>query len=775
MKVSTVFCRILGFILLILSPIVMQAQITKEDYIRAEQFLSWNANKLVFNTEVMPNWIEKSGKFWYRKDTRSGKMFILVDANRNTSQPAFNHVKLAAALSRATDTSYEPHKLPFSRFQFIQREGAIQFELEKTSWTCDLTTYKCTKTKIAKESFEVELRSPDNRWAAFLRNYNLYVRSVKTGKEVKLTSDGELYYDYASRPDSRTTAVRDRINKRKMLPAAIWSPDSKKLVTYRLDQREVGELHLIRSVLPKEEGARPELYSYRYPLPGDRNVAKAELIIFDVEKKKKVEVNSDPLNVLLLSPITAQLVWWSENNERIYFLRKERGFKALKLHMADAHTGTTRTIIEERGSTYVELNLTFWLRPNVRVLSGSSEIIWFSERDGWAHLYLYDEKTGIIKNQITSGTWVVRDIVHVDEKNRWIYFTAGGRETNRDPYFRHLYRVKLDGSNMQLLTPEDAEHRIMFSPNGNYFVDTYSRVNAAPVSVLRASDGRLIRELERADIALLLAKGWKFPEPFSAKARDGTTDIYGVIYRPSNFDPKKKYPVLDSVYPGPQTIRSPKSFTINTPDEAQSLAELGFIVVNIDGRGTPYRSKAFHNISYRNLQAAGGLKDHISALRQLTGRYPYIDLDRVGIYGHSGGGYASTRAILTYPDFYKVAVSSAGNYDQRGNIAFWGEKYQGLPEGDNYQEQANASLAQNLKGKLFMVYGDMDDNVHYSLTIQLVDALIKSNKDFDLLVLPNRYHGFAKDPYFIRKRWDYFVKHLLGQEPPAEYKIRGSR
>jgi len=675
------------------------------------------------------------------------------------------------ALSKAAGKAYVHNKLPFDSFELVDKGRAIQFDIEKESWTCSLRTYECTKKEKPKENGQDELLSPDSRWTAFVKDHNLYVRSTETKEEEQLTDDGKPYYDYASHPESRTRAVTDRLFGRKLPPVAIWSPDSKKLVTHRLDQRKVLELHLIQSVPPK--GVHPVLHSYRYPIAGDENVPLAELVILNLEQKKMVKVDSEPLLTLFLTPITLRLVWWSKDSEKIYFVQEERGMKALKLWAVDVRTGTTQMITEERGSTHVELNLLLATQPNVRILGGGSEIIWFSQRDGWAHLYLLDGKTGKLKNQITSGTWVVRDIKNVDESNRWVYFTAGGREKGRDPYFRHLYRIKLNGSGQQLLTPEDADHTVTFSPSGRYFVDTYLRIDMVPVSVIRSSDGKLIRKLEEADIELLLATGWKFPERFSVKARDGITDIYGAIYRPINFDPEKKYPVIDSIYPGPQTIRTPKSFSSYFYGGTQSLAELGFIVVTIDGMGTPLRSKTFHNVSYGKLEEGGGLEDHIVGLKQLASRYPYMDLNRVGIHGHSGGGFASTRAILLYPDFYKVAVSAAGNHDQRLNIAIWGEKYQGLPEGDNYAKQVNASLAKNLKGKLLLAHGELDDNVHPAMTMQMVDALIKANKDFDMLILPNANHGFgAAMLYFTRKKWDYFVKHLLGMEPPKGYKIR---
>jgi dipeptidyl-peptidase-4 len=748
--------------------------LTAQDYARAERFLAPRANKLIFNTEIVPHWFEKSDRFWYVSETPNGKQFKLVEPESNTWRQAFDHSRLAAALSQAAGAKYLPNQLPFSAFEFGPRE--IRFDIRDAYWTCDLEEYECRVLSKAERISEDQLRSPDGYLIAFVKDHNIHVRSLSTGDEIALTRDGEQLYDYGSSPEANTHAVTDRLNNTKST-IAIWSPDSKKLVAHRLDQRNVAEVYLLQSALPS--GSRARLHAFRFPLVGDKNVGSASLVILDLDVRTVTNATCEPAPVTYLTPIEFKLVWWSQDSQRVYFIHRERGDKRLRFYEVEASTGVARLVLEEESKTYLEPNLTsdepFYgdIRPNVRVLGKGKEVIWFSERDGWGHLYLYDAVHGVLKRQLTSGHWVVRDIVHVEESQRKIYFTGGGREEGRDPYYRHLYRIYIDDceSQPELLTPENADHEIHFSPSGKYFVDTYSRVDTAPVTVLRTSDGKLVRELERANVEPLLSAGWKWPEPFIVKARDGLTDLYGVIYRPSNFDPSRKYPVLDDIYPGPQIIRTPKSFDHEPMGSSswfwhpQAIAELGFIVITIDGMGTPYRSKRFHDVSYGNLEDAGGLVDHIVGLKQLATRFPYMDLDRVGIYGHSAGGYASVRAILLYPDFYKVAVSSAGDHDLRGNIAEWGEKYQGPPQVENYERQANAPLAPNLKGKLLLAFGDMDDNVPPALTIQLIDALIKANKDFDVVLMPNRNHQFSNDLYFIRRRWNYFVKHLLGSEP----------
>jgi dipeptidyl aminopeptidase/acylaminoacyl peptidase len=522
------------------------------------------------------------------------------------------------------------------------------------------------------------------------------------------------------------------------------------------------------------------LHSYAYPLPGDEEVPTAELFIVDVADRTSRPVKMDRTPILYYGgPIRDGWTWWDVAGDRVYLLSRSRGCQQLGLIEIEAATGATRSVLEEYCETGIDPHLTSAGRPNVRVLDNGSSVIWFSQRDGWGHLYLYDARTGEVRRQLTSGSWAVADVVRVDEAGRWLYFTAVGTPAASDPYFELLYRVSLDGGPPRLLTPEDATHRVAFSPSGDFFVDSHSRIDQPPVTVLRAADGSIVLELERGDIDDLLATGWTYPERFCAKARDGSTDIYGVILRPTRFDPNVSLPVLDDIYAGPQTNRAPASFAgYSSPAHqhpshaargfwhAQALAELGFAVVMIDGLGMPFRSKAFRDWSFRQV-GDGGIEDHVVALRQLAACHPYLDLARVGIFGHSAGGYASTHAMLRFPDFFKVGVSSAGNHDHRLDKATWIERYMGLPVGDYYQEQANSTLAHQLRGKLLLIHGEMDENVHVASTLQLVDALINADKDFDLLILPNRPHACTDDPYFIRRRWDYFVRHLQGKEPPV--------
>lgn len=762
-----------------------------QDYRRAESFLPWNAEKLVSGAYITPKWIDDGDSFWYRVKRRDGQEFMLVDATTGAQEQAFDHVRLAAALSQASGAYYVHSNLPFDTITLTNNGNAIRFKVDDVVWTCDLTSYKCTRTEPDDEPKITELKSPDGKWAAYAKDHNLWVRGTSDDGQTALSHDGVPGQSYGvpvMSPLIDAGLAKSDHNQypiAELFPAAIWSPDSKKIISHRLDERGVGQYHLIQSV-PLDGSVRQRLHSFTYPLPGDEKITTAELVIFDVETRAQIAVDLEPLNVYSLgSPLKRKpgkmasgSVWWSDDGERVYILKRGRGFFSLALFVVDARTGGARQIIEETSNTPIDPHLTSAGEPNVRVVDGGANVVWFSQRDGWGHLYLYDGKTGELKHQITSGDWAVADVLHVDDAQRMIYFTAVGREDGRDPYYAYLYRVPFDGGEPQLLTPDAADHLVKFSPFGRYFIDTYSTVDTAPTTELRSAEGMLIAELERADIDLLLETGWRPPERFRAKARDGVTDVYGVIFRPSTFAPARAYPVLDYIYGGPQTNQAPVSFADISRGRrggnfwhAQALAELGFIVVMIDGLGMPFRSKAYHDVSYKNLGDAG-LPDHITALEQLARRYPYLDLDRVGIFGHSGGGYASCRAMFTYPDFYKVAVSSSGNHDDPVYNPGWTERYMGYPVGDHYLSHSNRATAQNLKGKLLLVHGEMDENVHLVSTLVVVDALIKANKDFDLLVMPNRIHSLGNDPYFIRRRWDYFVRHLLGMEPPSGYQIQ---
>lgn len=753
---------------------------TTADYERAESYLPWHVRKRLFAASVQPRWTGHGDMFWYAVTTREGKRFFLVGPDTGTKQEAFDHARLAAALSAASDETVDADALPFDDFTLIGKDEAVEFDAFGRRWRFDLATYQC---KQERRDNADELWSPNREQAAFVRDHDLWIRGAATGAETRLTHDGQPGWDYATALPSPLPAAGIKANPwPKPGPAGIWSPDGGRLLTHRIDSRAAGTYTLVQSV-PTDGTIRPRSISYVYPLPGEQNIPKAELMIFDVETGERIEVGVPPLDRLYYGtpmPMDAEagrgrVMWWSEDGARCYVLRTARGFGTLTLYEIDAATGATRVLVEEEDETPVDPGIIVGAPPNIRVLAGGTEVLWYSQRDGWGHLYLYDAGTGELVRQLTSGDWVVVDVLHVDESERLVYATAVGREPGRDRYEWLLYRIPLDGGEPTLLTPGEGSHSVSFSPSGRWFVTTRSRIDTAPVTELRSTTGEtVVHPLEAADLSGLTAGGWTFPERFTAAARDGATPISGILIRPSTFDPARRYPVIDAIYGGPSMNRAPVSFAEIGDSfwQAQAIAELGFVVVMVDGLGMPYRSKAYRDVAYRNL-ADAGLPDHIAALRQLAETRPYLDLDRVGIYGHSAGGYASCRAMFAHPDFYRVGVSSAGNHDHRLDKAFWIERYMGLPVGEQYAEQANSAHAANLRGKLLLAHGELDENVHPASTLAVVDALIKANQDFDLLILPNRPHAFGTDPYFVRRRWDYFVRHLAGQEPP-HYTITGA-
>ncbi|MFQ6038368.1 MAG: prolyl oligopeptidase family serine peptidase, partial [Candidatus Aminicenantales bacterium] len=539
---------------------------------------------------------------------------------------------------------------------------------------------------------------------------------------------------------------------------AEWSPDSKKVFTQILDLRRARKMYLLESV---NDGFRSRLFSYYRASPGDVNVPYLIPVIFDIQTLREVRVDMDPVPHFL--GLRAE---WSKDGKTLVALKFDRGYKAVNLLEIDAESGKVRTVVRDENPTCVETGLVRY-----KVFPSSGQAFLTSERDGWNHIYRFDWATGKLLNQVTRGEFVVLNILDADEKAQTITFSAVGKEKGEDPYLVHLYRVGFDGSGLKPLTLESAFHDISVSPDKTCFVDNISRVDLPTVSLLRGfEDGAVLMELEKADIQDILAEGWTFPEPFRVKAADGKTDVYGLIWRPSGFDPSKKYPIIDQTYTGPQAVATPKTFRRALMNANTALAELGFVCVTVDGRGTARRSKAFHDFSYRNL--GGGCLDHVAAIRALAKKFPYMDITRVGIYGHSAGGYDTVRAMLEWPDVYKVGVSSSGNHDHRMAKAWWPEQYMGWPVGDFYEKQSNITNAGKLKGKLLLVHGELDENVNPVATFRLVDALIKHNKDFDLLILPGNHHGYrgVYGDYFTRKRWDFFVRHLHGQEPPA-YRI----
>ena len=750
--------------------------------------MTYNTSPLVLRSGVRPNWLSDD-RFWYCVITQGGNEFVLIDPAKGTRAPAFDHAKVAAALAAATGRSFDAANLSFQALEFSPDGRSITVQAG-SRWTCDLMGGKCTaaegggsRGRGGRGGMDVcggggagagrgsdvipESLSPDKKHAAFIRDWNLWVRDVATGKETQMTTDGAKDFGYAT--DNAGWSSSNR-------PILAWSRDSKRIATFQQDQRNVGEMYLVETKV-----GHPALRAWKYPLPGDEVVPTIQRVVIDLDGPRvtRLETPPDQHRSTLCDHVVCRGggdwadVEWSPDGSTLAFVSTSRDHKQEVLRIANATTGAVRDVLREETPTFFESGNG---RVNWHYLAGSKEIIWFSERDNWGQLYLYESETGKLKNQITSGEGNVTQVIRVDEKDRMIYFLGVGREKGRDPYFIHLYRVGFDGKNLALLTPEDANHDVVLSPSGKYFTDSYSKPDVPAVAVVRDQAGKLVETLEKADISKLTATGWEPPMGFTVKARDGVTDLYGLMFRPTNFNSAKKYPIVNHIYPGPQTGSVGSRNFSPARGDCQALAELGFIVVEIDGMGTPWRSKKFHEAYFGNL-GDNTLPDQVTGMKQLAARYPWIDIDHAGIYGHSGGGFATADAMFRYPDFFKVGISEAGNHDNREYEDDWGEKWQGLletnPDGTtNYDNQANQLQAKNLKGKLLLAHGTMDNNVPPYNTLLVVNELIRANKDFDLLLLPNRNHGFGNEPYVVRRRWDFFVRWLLGAEPPAGYELK---
>lgn len=739
--------------------------LTDADYARAERFVGYNTTPLVDHMVTRVTWLGDD-RFWYRDHDAGGDSFRVMDATSGQAGSAFDRDRLAAALARATGKPVKADKLPVTGFS-IRDDGGFEIDLRGTRYLCDADAGGCTEV-ARKGGEEPGVRSPDGRSEAFIRDWNLWVRDVATGEETQLTTDGSTDYGYAT--DNAGWTHSDRA-------ILVWSPDSSKIATFQQDQRRTGEMILVKTVV-----GHPEVERWKYPLVGDEHVTMIERVVIDVPTRSVVRLQMPPdqHRSTQCDDVSCFGGWedvqWAPDGRTLAFASSSRDHKDVWLRIADVSTGQVREVMHEHVPTWFESGIN---AINWRYLAGSDEILWWSQRNGWGNLYLYDAGSGKLKHAVTEGDGNVTKVVHVDADSRTVWFEGVARTPGLHPYYRQLFKVSLDGGEPQLLTPEAADHAITMSPDGTYFVDAYSTSSVPPVTVLRrGNDGSTVATVAEADISRLLATGWVPPEEFTVKGRDGTTDLYGMMFKPTDFDPSKRYPIVDYVYPGPQA-GSVRGYGFSPAQgDHQALAELGFIVVAIDGMGSqPWRSKAFHDAYAGNI-ADNTLPDQVTALEQLAARHPWIDLDRVGIWGHSGGGNATAAAMFHYPDFFKVGWSESGNHDNRNYEDDWAEKWQGLlvtnEDGStNYDEQANWRYAKNLKGKLMLTHGTLDDNVPPSMTLLVVKALIEANKDFDLIMLPNARHGYGKDtPYIMRRRWDYFVQHLAGNTPPAEYRMQ---
>lgn len=701
------------------------AQLTEQDYARAERFLGQGVASLVSGQGSMYTWLP-DGRLWYRVTLAGGPELRIVDPARNQSRTCVAQQDPCAA----TPPARPAHAAPASSSM-----------------------------------------SPDRTKAAFIRNYNLWVKDLVSGAETQLTTDGIPDFGYAT--NNAGWVHSDD-------PVVSWSPDSKQIATFQHDGRGVSMMHLTSTNV----GA-PRLQSWRYPLPGDSVIFRIHRVVIALDggngqpKVTRLQMEPDQHRSRVSDHIecggeVCDLEWYPDGS-KIAFVSNTRDHKTMWMRVADARTGAVRTLYEETSATQIgdaSLDDELW-----RVLPATNELIQWSVRDGWIHLYLFDLNTGALKNRITTGNGNVTRIVNIDERTRRITFTAQGREAGRDPYYLSLYRVNFDGRGLTHLTPEVGNHTVSMSPDGRWVIDTYSEPNVAPVTVLRdANTGRIVRELARVDISRLTASGWKAPQPFTVKARDGQTDLYGLMFTPTQLDSTKKYPIINYIYPGPQggSVGS-RSFSPSRGDH-QALAELGFVVVLIDGMGSsPQRSKAFHDAYYGRM-GDNSIPDQVAGMQELARRHSFIDIEKVGIWGHSGGGFATAAALLRAPEFFDVGIAESGNQDQRNYEDDWGERYQGMlvrnGNTDNYAAEANQTYAANLRGKLLLIHGLMDDNVPATNTLLVADALMKANKDFDMILLPHARHGFGADGmYIMRRRWDYFVTHLQGNIPPREYRM----
>ena len=800
-------------LLALLTSGLTHAEITADDYARAERWveLSGESRKeYVKNLLPVVNWIGQSNDFWYARETEEGKRFTLVDAGSGAKRDAFDHEGIARALEGAKLSSGSADQLPFEDFRFLQDRTAIAFEIESHQVECELEgEISCrSEEKVLPEPGL--LISPDGSRAVYTEGGNLHRLDLATGERSPLTEDGEVHNGYGIYYGNWKAShiARVRSGERQVPMETKWSPDSRMVLVTHLDERHVAEYPFVETV-PNDATHRPKVYLPRIPLTGERPPALTWYIIHvDTGAKVFLNLPYEKLFHVHQDMTAIRKIWWSDEGTRLFALAWADNLSGAYLFDIDLETGEVRTVLGEHAEPRFDTNSTSYNPPNVEVLGDGEEIIWFSMRDGWGHLYLYDGVTGALKNRITQGDWLVRDIVKVDAEARLIYFTGSGREPG-NPYYKYLYSIGFDGGEPRLLTPEPADHLItspyndvlslggavaqeILSPSGEYLVYSYSTVSMPTRSVIRRLlDGEQIAEFERADASALYEAGWRDPEEIVLTAADGETDLYGLLYKPADFDPSKTYPIIDSQYASPLTAVVARNFSqvINpipgrTPQ--MSLTELGFAVMVIDARGTTFRSRDFSHHSWQNLNIIG-LDDHVAALEQLAAAYTWIDIDRVGIHGSSYGGFTTFRAMWEFPEVFKVGISNVGvgslqhMYPDYHWEAFHGRaeyangtRYYNEPTETpvNYQNNDSLLQAENLEGELLIMLGELDENVLPATTLQLVSKLIELDKDFDMVYVPNRNH-YMRDPHLLRRYWDFFVEHLHGQQPPFYRMSRG--
>jgi dipeptidyl-peptidase-4 len=728
------------------------------------------AEPKLYRAKIDPHWFDHDNKFWYRLDLAKGKReFILVDAEKGSRAPAFDHVRLAKVLSEKTGKEVDPEHLPFDSIKISDDAKTFQISGEK-NWQFNFETYEATEDKTERaEKTETpreerrrnrtreaaDKKSPDDKWEAIIHGDNIFLRDG-SGKERQVSFEGNPSDSY------KHDAQRERFvemewnakDPENPAPEVYWSPDSEKFVAIRTQAGTQRLVYLVESS-PKDQ-LQPKLQSYPYLKPGDQ-VPIGKPHLFEAASGREIPID----DALFANPWSISDVRWATNSSRFTFVFNQRGHQILRVLAVDAGNGKVTPIIEEKSDTFIDYSGKFYCE----YLDETGEIIWASERDGWNHLYLYDAITGNIKNQITKGDWLVRAVEHIDKEKRQIWFRAGGIHPAQDPYYVHFCRIDFDGSGLVALTEGDGTHTAQFSPDRRFLIDTWSRVDFPPVLELRrCDDGKFLCKLEEADTSELLAIGRKPPERFVANGRDGATDIYGVIFWPPNLDPARKYPVIENIYAGPHGSFVPKNF--RPTHSSEKLSERGFIVVQIDGMGTSNRSRKFHDVCWKNL-ADSGFADRIAWIKAAAEKYPEFDLSRVGLFGGSAGGQSALAGLLWHGDFYKAAVADCGCHDNRMDKIWWNEQWMGWPIGPQYQEQSNVTQAHRLEGKLLLLVGELDKNVDPSSTMQVVNALVKADKDFEMLVLPGAGHGVGGTPYGWRRTRDFFIRTFLNGQPSA--------
>jgi dipeptidyl-peptidase 4 len=732
-----------------------KSQITEATYQRATYFLTNSIQKEVYHLDVIPTWTDGESLFSHTAYTEKGKRFFITQTQTYETKEAFDPEVLASLIESKTSEKLDPKDLPIT-FTGVRNSHIVTFRWRNQEWVWNTNENSLSSMPIISRN-EMESFSPDRKWKAYTRNYNLYVQNLETGKEIQLSTQGKKGLEYASYY-GWSDIIEGENGERPDRFIVQWSPDSKKIFTQIVDLRLAEKMYMLD--YSKEEKFRPDLLSYYRGSPGDSTVVMYIPVIFDVEKKEEKRIPE-----LSAAHFIGIQLRWAEDGNSLSGFHFPRGYKEYHLIELEASTLAIRKIHSESSPTHIN-------RDNVFRKLKSGQFLLGSEKSGWNHLYLMDWHTGKEVKQLTTGEFVVNKLTFVNEAKGVLYFEASGKESGRNPYFNHLYQVNLDGSGLQLLTPENAYHEIYLSPNGRFAVDNFSTVNQPTQSILiDLETGKPVRKISEADISKLKQHGYHYPVPFTAIAKDQKTEIQAVYFLPSTFDPKKKYPIIDYTYTGPHTSTVPKTFKAGLMGHQQPMAELGFVVVTVDGLGGFGRSKAFSDVSYRNL--GDGTTDHVLAITQLASKKRFLDINRVGIFGHSAGGYDAARAMLLHPGFYKVGVASAGDHDFRMEKAWWPEMYMGYPVGEYYHEQSNITNASQLKGHLLLAHGGIDENVNPSATFKFAEELIKAGKDFDLFIWPSRNHSFGRQAgdYFTKKRWDYFIEHLLGEKPLRHYKL----